>query len=134
MSKKSWTAALYVVLVFAAGVTAGVLGSRVYGTPGVSAKTNSPQPPSEWRKKHIAEMQTRLKLSEQQVLELNQALDRTKDQYRQIRERTKPEMERVFHEQVERITAMLTPEQRPEYERIVEEHERQRKLREAGAR
>jgi len=133
MMKKSWAAAFYVVLVFAAGVVAGALGNRVMTASAVSAKGNGPASPSEFRKKHVAEMRERLKLSEEQVTGLNQILDQTRDQYRAMRERAKPEMQRIFDQQVERITAMLKPEQRPEYERIVEEHERQRKLREAGA-
>jgi hypothetical protein len=133
MSKKSWVAALYVVLVFAAGVVAGALGNRVLTGREVSAKTNPPASPSEWRQKHVSEMKTRLKLSESQVEDLNKILDQTRSQYRAARERAKPEMERIYGEQVQRITSMLAPEQRPEYERIVEEHDRQRKLREAGA-
>ena len=133
MRKKSWAAALYVVLVFAAGVVAGALGSRVLTGPQVSAKTNGPPPPAEWRKKHVSEMTTRLKLSGVQVADLNKILDQTRDQYRAARERAKPEMQRIYEDQVQRITAMLAQGQRPEYERIVEEHDRQRKLREAGA-
>ena len=131
--KKSWGAALYVVLVFAAGVTAGALGHRLAVARDVIAKTN-PASPAEWRTKHVAEMQTRLKLSTTQVAGLNAILDATRDEYRAARERAKPEMKRIHDGQIERITAMLTPDQRPEYERIVEEHDRQRKLREAGGR
>ena len=131
--KKSWAAALYVVLVFAAGVTAGALGHRMVSARDVIAKTNPPSP-AEWRTKHVAEMQTRLKLSEAQVADLNKILDATRDEYRAVRERAKPEMRRIHDGQIERITAMLAPGQRPEYERIVEEHDRQRKLREAGGR
>lgn len=131
--KKTWMAALYVVLVFAAGVVAGALGHRVLSAREVVAKTNPPSP-SEWRAKHVSEMRTRLSLSEAQVADLNKVLDHTRDQYRAARERAKPEMKQIHDEQIERITAMLTAGQRPEYERIVEEHDRQRKLREAGGR
>jgi hypothetical protein len=134
MTKKSWTAALYVMLVFAAGVAAGVLGNRVLSGSQVSANTTTTrQSPAEFRKKHISEMQTRLKLGDDQVVALNKILDQTREQFRAARERARPEMDRIYQQQVVRITEMLKPEQRPEYERIVEEHDRQRKLREAGA-
>lgn len=131
--KKSWAAACYVVLVFVAGVTAGALGHRVLTAREVVAKANPPSP-AEWRSKHVAEMKARLKLTEAQVADLNKILDATRDQYRAARERAKPEMKRIHDEQIARITAMLSTGQRPEYEQIVEEHDRQRKLREAGGR
>lgn len=134
MTRKSWTAALYVLLVFAAGVAAGVLGQRVLSGPQVSASAAAKAPsPADFRKKHVGEMRTRLKLTDEQVVSLNKILDHTRDQFRAARERARPEMDRIYQDQVQRITGMLKPEQRPEYERIVEEHDRQRKLREAGA-
>jgi len=132
MSKK-WTALVYVVLVFGAGVVAGSLGTNLYNGSAVAAKTAAAPSPTEWRQKYVGELQTRLKMSDTQLAQLHQILDQTRDKYRAARERAKPEMAKIHSEQIAGITALLTAEQRPEYERIVEEHERQRKLRDAGA-
>lgn len=129
-----YSVALYIGLVFLAGAVSGALGHRLYASRVVSANTVAPPSPVEWRAKFVAEMNERLKMSPTQLADLDKILDQTRDRYRELREKAKPEMKRVHDEQVEAITAILTPEQRPEYARMVEERERLRKLKEAGAR
>lgn len=124
--------ALYLGLVFLAGVASGALGHRVYSSRAVSANSGGPPSPVEWRAKFVGEMNERLHLNRSQLADLDKILDQTRERYRELRERSKPEMKRIYDEQVEAITAILTADQRPEYARMVEERERLRKLKEAG--
>ena len=68
--------ALYVSLVFASGAVLGVFGHRLYTVSSVSAK--AVRNPEEFRKRTMAEMQTRLKLTDDQVLKLNAIMDETR--------------------------------------------------------
>ncbi len=68
---------LYVGLVFASGAVLGAFGHRLYSVSTVvSAKQN--RNAEEFRKRVIAEMQGRLKLSGEQVTKLNFIMDDTR--------------------------------------------------------
>lgn len=117
--------ALYLGLVFAAGLAVGVLGQRLYASKTVQA--DSPRPtPEQWRAKYMADLQTRLKLNPEQVSKLTVILDETRKQYREIRERQKPDMKRVHDSEVSRIEEMLTDAQKAEYTLMRVEREKAR--------
>jgi Spy/CpxP family protein refolding chaperone len=58
-------------------------------------------------------------------------LDETEAKFKVVRDRTRPEMKVIQDDQVAAITAMLTPEQRSEYEKLRKEREERRKKRDA---
>jgi hypothetical protein len=125
------TIALYIGLVFASGIVLGVFGDRLYNAssvsgglePGKAPKSN----PEEFRKKMVAEWQKRLTLSDDQVVKLNIILDDTRSQFHEARQKMDPEMQAIRQGQQAKIRAMLKPEQREEYEKMLLEREKRDK-------
>lgn len=115
--------ALYGLLVFASGGVLGALTHRLYTVTTVSATATRPSP-DEWRKKYMAEMQSRLKLSPEQILKLNIYLDETRSLVREAQAKAKPEIEQIKHAQREKIKTMLDDKQKAEYIKLIEERDR----------
>lgn len=116
---------LYAGLIFASGVLVGVFGQRLYTVNTVSAKASAK--PDEWRKRYMHEMQSRLGLRGDQVSKLNSILDETRQRFHDVRERTKPELDAIRLEQIEKIRTMLDDRQRTEYDKMRDERERNMK-------
>ncbi|MBN9663490.1 MAG: hypothetical protein J0H49_35145 [Acidobacteria bacterium] len=127
MMRSNSTLALSLILVFASGTVVGALGYRSYSLNTVSAKNPPPKSPEDYRREYIAEMQRRLSLQTQQVQKLETILDETRVKYRELRERSKPEMKAIQDAQTAEINAMLTPPQQAEYEKFRKEREEKRK-------
>jgi hypothetical protein len=121
---------LYVVLVFASGIVLGAFGQRLYTVSVVSAKTT--RNPEEFRKTYMTEMKGRLKLTPEQVVQLNGILDGTRARFHEARERLKPELDTIRKEQQDKVRAMLKPEQRPEYDKMRQEREERERQTGAG--
>ena len=119
---KRWNIAVYVGLIFLSGVLVGAFGHRLYTVNTVSA--NPLRSPEEFRKRYVAEMESRLKLRPDQVAQLNTFLDQTRARLHEVHDRYRPEMESIRHEQNGKIKAMLDEQQRAEYDKILAERER----------
>jgi Spy/CpxP family protein refolding chaperone len=119
------TIALYVGLIFASGVVLGVFGHSLYAVTTVASKT--PLKPEELRKKRLAEMQTRMKLSDEQVSKINSIWDETRAKFHEVRERYKPEMDALEHAQRDKVRSVLSKEQQDEYAKMLKEQEEQQK-------
>jgi Spy/CpxP family protein refolding chaperone len=119
------TIALYVGLIFACGVVLGVFGHSLYAVTTVVSKT-TPKP-EELRKKRLAEMQSRMKLSDEQFAKITSIFDETRAKYHEVRERYKPELDALENAQRDKVRSVLTPEQRTEYEKMLKEREEQQK-------
>jgi Spy/CpxP family protein refolding chaperone len=119
-----WTIALYVGLIFSCGVVLGVFGHSLYAVTTVSSKTLKPE---ELRKKRLAEMQTRMKLSDEQFAKINSIYDETRAKFHEVRERYKPEMDSLESAQRDKVRSVLSPEQRAEYEKMLKEQEERQK-------
>lgn len=130
MKRSNLAVSLYVALLFASGVAVGVFGQRLYSSNAVSAKT-MPRSPEEYRKRYIDEMSERLKLSGDQVAQLQVILDATRAKFRANREKHKPEMRAIYQEQVDKVTAMLSDSQRLEYKKMHEEREKRMREKES---
>lgn len=124
MSSSRLRVVLYLLLVFASGVVVGALGHRFWALQEVEARPRSPQ---EFRRRYVEEMRTRLHLTDEQLRKLNEILDVTDARYREVRERMRPEMNAIQEEHANRVRAILTDEQRVEYEKLRAERERRRK-------
>src|SRR5579883_1097339 len=118
MRRNQWLALALGVLLFVCGLIAGVLGDRYLSMLKVNAKTAE-----DFRHQYTNEMRTRLNLTPAQVRQLDVILDETKAQYKAVRDRYRPEMVKIKDEQIERVKSILTPEQKPEYDRLVAERE-----------
>ena len=124
--KSNWSVALYLFFVFASGVLVGGFGHRLY-----SAKSVTATGPEDYRAKYVAEVQSRLNLTSDQVDKLNAIMDLTRARVRELRERSRPEMRQIHQEQVDKMNAILSPEQQREYADFRQERERARKARES---
>lgn len=136
MKKSSWSVAGYLLLVFLSGVLVGGFGHRLYSTNSVrptGPAERQPTRPEDFRKKYVAEMQNRLKLTSSQLEQLNGILDITRERYRELRERSRPEMRQIQQEQVEKIQAILNQDQQKEFAKFREEREKERQRHEATA-
>ena len=118
MRRNQWLAFGLAVLLFACGVVAGILGDRYLSMLKVNAKTAE-----DFRHQYTNEMRARLNLTPQQVSQLDVILDETKAKYKAARDLHHPEMVKIKDEQIERVKAILTPAQVPEYDRLVAERE-----------
>jgi Spy/CpxP family protein refolding chaperone len=118
------TIALYVALIFACGVVLGVFGHSLYAVTTVNSKSPKPE---ELRKKRLAEMQTRMKLSDEQVAKINSIYDETRAKFHEVRERYRPEMDALENAQRDKVRSILSDEQRAEYEKMLKEREQQQK-------
>jgi hypothetical protein len=116
------TTVLYSLLIFASGLVLGGLSHRLYTVSTVSA-ISQPSGPDEWRRKYIAEMQSRLHLTTDQNLKLTIYLDETRSRVREAHAKAKPEVEQIKREQREKIKAMLDARQKAEYEKLIEERD-----------
>jgi hypothetical protein len=85
------------------------------------------QSPEEMRKHFVSDMQTRLKLSDDQVMKLNLILDEARGRFHETQDKMRPEMEAIRQNQIDSIRAMLSPEQRTAYENLIKEREERRK-------
>jgi Spy/CpxP family protein refolding chaperone len=117
------TIALYVGLIFASGAVLGVFGHSLYA---VSTVRSNPTPEAV-RKKRLADMQSRMKLSNEQFAKINSIYDETRAKFHEVRERYKPEMDALEKAQRDKVRAVLTPEQLTEYEKMLKEQEEREK-------
>jgi hypothetical protein len=125
MRRSSLTTGIYLLLLFLSGVAVGAFGLRLYTLNSVNASVN-PRNPEEFRRRYVAELRARLKLTDDQANRLGPVLDETRLRYRELHEKHKPEMKVIQDDQVKKIRAILTDAQQTEYTKLLEERERQR--------
>jgi hypothetical protein len=116
--------------VFGSGIVVGAFAYHSYSSKTVSARVEQPpvkSDPQEWRRKYIEEISTRLQLDPTQLGHLNGILDETRDRFKALKERHKKETDEIKAAQTEEIRAILTPVQRPEYEKFRDEREKRMK-------
>lgn len=126
IKRSNLSATLYLLMVFISGMVVGALAHRLYTMNSVSASTV--RTPEEWRSKYVGDMTRRLGLNTTQVGALQKILDETRQRYRELHDRSRPEMKAIQDEQTEKIRAILDGQQQVEYEkmRVEREHERER--------
>jgi|SRR5579862_1974438 len=116
--------ALYVGLVFISGLVLGAFAERLYTASSVVAKQRPN--PEELRKRIIAEYQTRLKLTPEQVAQVNSIMDETRTRMEETRRSMRPAYQRIHEEQVAKIRGILSADQQAEYDKLRKEREEQR--------
>jgi hypothetical protein len=117
---------LYLLIVFGCGLATGVFGNRMYEQRTVLARTASRQSPEEWKRRHMAELQTRLHLTPEQTASISATLDETHAEMRAFMDKNQPEMDRIQKEQYEKVKAVLTADQAAEYAKFHAEREQRR--------
>ena len=92
--------------------------------------------PDEYRRKLVDEMRSRLSLSDAQVAQLTPIFDATKARYHEVKNRwdaqakeaARPELKAITQDQVAQIKAVLTADQRTEYDKFLAERARKHQL------
>lgn len=120
-----WTVALYMALVFACGGVVGAFAHRLYTVSGVSANA-AQRNPEEYRKRFMADMKARLQLNDDQAAKLSVIMDETRARFRDVRDKFEPEMQKIREDQRQKISALLSPSQQAEWQKMMEERQRRR--------
>lgn len=123
--------AFYCTVLFVSGMAVGALSHRYYVQDVVAAQAAPRRGPEQYRRDYMAEMTNRLKLTPEQTAQVEVILDDMRSKYRALRELQRPQEKALQAEQTSRISALLTPEQQAEYERMRIEREERRKAMEA---
>jgi uncharacterized membrane-anchored protein YhcB (DUF1043 family) len=123
MKKSGFPTVIYLLLVFASGILVGGFAHRLYMLNTVNASRTA----REYREKYLGEMRGRLKLDGRQFAELETIMDETRQRYRDMHERLRPEIKQLQDEQTTKINSILSPEQQVEYEKYREERDRRRR-------
>jgi len=132
MRRSKFVLLLYLLLVFASGVVVGALGYRTLFHGRVQA-LGRPSP-EEFRQKFIAELNSRLHLTPQQVQQLNAILDRTRQRFEKLEnEVLRPQKRLILKQQSDEIRAILDEQQRAEFDKWLEERAARRRERHAEA-
>ncbi len=123
-------ARIIVVTVFVIGFVAGALSLNLYQQLNPSSKNNGPRGGAEYL---IKRMTDEVGLKSDQQDQIKQILDETQEKYRAVRKEMEPAVKgfepkfnAVREESRNRIRALLSTEQLPKYEEMVQKHDRMR--------
>jgi hypothetical protein len=119
-----------VVSVFVIGFAAGALSLNLYERLNGSSKKEGPRGGAEFL---IKRMNEEVGLASDQQEQIKKILDETNEKYRELRKELDPAIKpfesrfnAVRQESRDRIRALLTPEQLPKYEEMVQKHDKMR--------
>lgn len=117
-------ARLIVLAVFLMGFAAGILSMSLYQrATGSGPHYEDRKPPQD----HLLEkMSKRLNLSPEQKEQIRAILEETFQKYSEIRKDMEPRINAVRQQSRDRIRALLSKEQLPEFEKMVQESDRAR--------
>lgn len=123
-------ARLIVVSVFIIGFAAGALALNLYQNLSRSSSNNMPRNGTEFLLKR---MNDKVGLSSEQQEQIKKILDETNDKYKDLRSEMEPRIKdfeprfnSVRQESRDRIRALLSPDQLPKYEQMVQDHDKMR--------
>jgi hypothetical protein len=115
--------AIYLVLVFASGIMVGLVSYRLYATNTASAN-NSPRSMSEFRKRYLDGMRTKVGVSEAQIVEITRTLDETKQKFDALAAEEQPLHDKIQQDHIDKIKALLNDKQNIAYDNWRAERER----------
>jgi len=116
MKRSHLTIAVYMLLVFASGMFVGAFGHLYTVKAGRLEPAAASRKSEEWRRRYVQELRSRLALEPAQVDKLNQVLDQTRDRYKAVKDKYRPEMKIIHDDQVSSVRAMLNPSQQAQYD------------------
>ena len=125
MLKSKFSALLSLLLVFLSGALVGGFAYRLYNVSVIAGPNNARRPDPEEARRHIvADMRDHLKLDGQQVDQLQQIFDQTREKFDQMHDRMNAEGQALHNGQIEKVKAILRADQLPLYEQWRAERER----------
>jgi hypothetical protein len=123
MPRSRLSIALYLVLVFASGILVGIVSFRLYSTNTASAN-NSPRSMSEFRKRYLDGMRTKVGVSEAQIVAITKTLDDTKRKYDELAAQEQPLHDKIQQNHIDEVKALLNDQQKIAYDNWRAERER----------
>ncbi len=131
MRRSSLALVLSLAAVFLSGAVVGGFGYRIYSGPSVGATDRRSRPnPEEYRRRFMEMMKERVKVTPDQVVLLNEIMDRTRNRFHALDADARPKKQAIHKQQVEEINAILNETQQTEYAKLLEERAQRRKERE----
>ncbi len=121
-------ASFYLILVFASGIMVGIVSFRLYAANTASAN-NSPRSMTEFRRRYLDGMRTKVGVSEAQIVEITRTLDETKRRFDALAAQEQPLHDKIQQEHVDAVKALLKADQQKiAYDNWRAERERYAKL------
>src|ERR1700728_2236072 len=128
MPRSRISIALYLFLVFASGIMVGIVSYRLYSTNTASA--NSPGTMSEFRKRYLDGMRTKVGASEAQIAQITRTLDETKRKFDALAAQEQPLHDKIQQDHIDEIKALLNDQQKIAYDNWRTERERAKQAKE----
>src|ERR1017187_3826337 len=129
-SQGSRKAFLLVFVVFVLGIALGSVGTYVVTTRVHAARPQAVHNPAN----RMALFTRNLNLNSEQQKQIETILNDTRARYAEIHKQADPEYENARHESRERIRQVLTPEQKPKFEDLLQRMDAERRKRESEER
>lgn len=112
-------AILAVLLVFIFGAASGALVTHMIDKSRFESFSKSSRPPRE--ETLVKRLTDKLDLDSRQEEQVRAIVQETHRAMKQIRQQSRPQIERVLEDGQKRISVLLTPEQREKFEKIIAE-------------
>src|SRR5258708_5795738 len=90
------------------------------------ARANEKAPEPNPREEVLKIYGSRLNMTDEQKAEMGRILDETSGKYSELRKSMKPQFDEIRNGARQRIRAMLTPDQQPKYDALVQERDAMR--------
>src|SRR5580658_3193308 len=117
--------AVYLFLVFASGIMVGLVSYRLYAANTASANYIAPpQSMSEYRKRYLDGMRTKVGASQAQIVAITRELDETKRKYDALAAEEQPLHDKIQQDHINEIKALLNDQQKIAYDNWRAERER----------
>lgn len=128
------TTLLWLVLVFASGLTMGVVGHRYFAKETPAREISERPSRDQLRQDYLAKMRSRVGVDEQQIERIVEILNRGRSEADAHREQVDAEIRLMQEKMRSEIRAVLRPDQLAKYEEWREERRREREKHEAARR
>ena len=126
---KPWKLILLLAGIFVAGVVTGAFVVVQVGHEWFANRLM----PDHWPTIHLKKLSERLDLKPEQADQILPIIRRNRDDLNQVRTECQSQIKAVFERMEHEISAILTPEQRPKYEKLIQEmREKAKKIRPNG--
>ncbi len=122
---KIWKVILATLVIFAAGMFAGVVAGRKTQPPPAAPKESIP--PISSQQRFYERLKKELQLTAEQTNRIDKIFAEGNEQVKVIWDLLNPELQKHRQEVYESVRAVLTPEQREKFERLIKERSSMRK-------